>query len=78
MPKKIRNRNNKVVNQDKKYESKRKKSLLHTIIALIFIILTFKLHWLFILPAIFFLYLGHNGAHADNFVKRWNKEGGFH
>ena len=43
---------------EKNKEMKRKKSLVYTLLALVFIVLTFVWNWLFIIPAVFFLYLG--------------------
>ena len=44
--------------ETKNKEVKRKKSLIYTLAALGFIVLTFVWNWLFIIPAVFFLYLG--------------------
>ena len=41
-----------------KREANRKKSLIYSLIALFFMILTFVSYWEFIIPAVFFLYLG--------------------
>ena len=44
--------------ENKQQANSRKKSLIYTIISLVFILLTFTAHWTFIIPAVFFLYLG--------------------